>query len=125
MAAGAADPINTASEPDVEPCPKGVGAVEESPGELCGTARGPGASADISGLPKGPFSALSAAKGEIDRGGSGARRIGGAGGDVCLAAGRNAVGPAAGTPTGKAPLNNCSKGSKRWACAILTKPSSR
>src|SRR5882672_1798663 len=78
IAAGAADPIITASDPADVPFPKGVGKVEDSVGELWGTARGPGASAVISGLPNGPLRTLSAAKGEIERGGSGARRTGGA-----------------------------------------------
>src|SRR5258705_10703 len=51
IAAGAADPIITASDPADVPFPKGVGKVEDSVGELWGTARGPGASAVISGLP--------------------------------------------------------------------------
>src|SRR6266849_6469944 len=118
MAAGAADPIITASCPadpcPASPCSKGVGEVDNPLAELCGTARGPGTSAAISGLPKGPLRAVSAAKGEIGRGGSGTRRTGAVDviGDVdCPAAGRNAAGPLAGPPTGNAPFSNCSNGS--------------
>jgi len=74
--AGAADPMMTASGTVAEACPKGLGGASGSLGEPCGTARGPGTSADISGLPKGPLRAESAAKGEMERGGSGARRAG-------------------------------------------------